>query len=96
MRGSDGQLLNMVSEANYCTFELAAGERVSLAETLSGILAKLESRAEGLAALKESGGELELFIGWFIDGNGGDTFPPELLGQASRLGIALAFDVYGA
>ncbi|WFU09338.1 hypothetical protein QA646_00255 [Rhizobium sp. CB3090] len=48
-----------------------------------------------MAALKESGGELELFIGWFIDGNGGDTFPPELLGQASRLGIALAFDVYG-
>lgn len=45
--------------------------------------------------IRQSGGRVEFFIGWFFDKNGGDVLSAELLGRLADLGIDLSFDVYG-
>jgi hypothetical protein len=46
--------------------------------------------------IRETGGGVEFFIGWFFERNGGDVIPADLLRQVGDLGIDLSFDVYGS
>lgn len=45
--------------------------------------------------IRQSGGRVEFFIGWFFDKKGGDVLSAELLGRLAELGIDLSFDIYG-
>jgi hypothetical protein len=41
-----------------------------------------------------SGGEVEYFLGLFMNGNFGFILPPEQMGLVQQLGIALSLDIY--
>lgn len=73
----------------------AKGEAGALTETLVAMNQSLSSKREFLRALRESGGRVEYFIGWFTDFNSGEVLDWHLLQQCGDLGIDLALDVYG-
>jgi hypothetical protein len=45
--------------------------------------------------IRSQGGTIELFVGWFLDGQSGDVFDCDLLAQIADLKIDLSLDVYG-
>jgi hypothetical protein len=57
-------------------------------------LPSLEKHKALFDAFRLEGGEIEFFIGWFSDGNTGDTFSYKLLKKLGDLNIDLALDVY--
>ena len=40
------------------------------------------------------GGSTELFVGWFLERDGGDVFPHRLLTELGKLGLDLSLDIY--
>lgn len=59
----------------------------------------LDTVAAGSAifsVINQSGGRVELFIGWFLKGgNAGLTLDSNVIVRAERLGVELSFDAYG-
>lgn len=47
------------------------------------------------AAIRQDGGSVEFFIGWFFDANGGDILLSPIMRRLADHGIDLSFDVYG-
>lgn len=65
-------------------------------DALSRIAVWLTDSARFLAEHRQSGGDVALFIGFFLERpNSGFTLSPAILGQYSQLGVELAFDIYG-
>lgn len=48
-----------------------------------------------VAKIRQGGGGVEFFIGWFFDANGGDILPSPIMRRLADHGIDLSFDVYG-
>lgn len=48
-----------------------------------------------VAKIREDGGGVEFFIGWFFDANGGDVLPSPIMRRLADHGIDLSFDIYG-
>ena len=67
-------------------------------EPLSDLLTEWADRLEKhhifLESLVSSGGRIELFIGWFLDGNDGDIFTSGLLSKLAKLRIDLSLCLY--
>lgn len=76
----------------YWTHECSAGASFEVA--VEEVTAQLVGKAEFLRHLKETGGRLEYFIGWFSDSNSGFVLDHDLLKKLADLNINLAFDVY--
>lgn len=51
--------------------------------------------AGAVAKIRQDGGNVEFFIGWFFDANGGDVLPSLIMRRLADHGIDLSFDVYG-
>lgn len=47
------------------------------------------------AKIRQDGGSVEFFIGWFFDANGGDVLPFPIMRRLADHGIDLSFDIYG-
>lgn len=58
------------------------------------LLLKAKSKKQFFKKVIASGGNIEYFIGWHLNGNTGDTLSHELLRELADLGISLSFDLY--
>ncbi len=67
----------------------------SLPDAIKGALSEFGAQPAVSREIRQSGGGVEFFIGWFFENIGGDVLPAELLGQLAELGIDLSFDIYG-
>jgi len=67
----------------------------SLPRAIEKAILEFGSQSTAGREIRESGGNVEFFIGWFFKKNGGDILPAELLGRLAGLGIDLSFDIYG-
>lgn len=76
----------------YWTHEWPVGG--SFEGAIDEISAQLFRKAEFLCHLKETGGRLEYFIGWFSTENSGFVLDHRVLRLLSDLRMDLAFDVY--
>lgn len=87
---------NQLGGNNYRTYWSARLENdstTSLDDTLCSVLPKLESKREFLREVVSSGGEIELYVGWFLMQNDGASLSPELLARLGALKIRLSVDV---
>lgn len=48
-----------------------------------------------VAKIRQDGGSVEFFIGWFFDANGGDVLSFPIMRRLADHGIDLSFDIYG-
>ena len=90
-----GELLNGVNSDSYCTIRLDLENNETLPCMLFRNALGLMKYKEEFQKLRNGGGQIEYFIGWFSSENSGDTFDFKLLGLLGELGIDLAMDVYG-
>lgn len=81
-------------ESTYCSFLLEHPEGMELAKFLSRNNKALSLHKEFLKGIRDTGGTLEYFIGWYTGVNSGEVFTSELLRELADLQINLAFDVY--
>jgi hypothetical protein len=82
--------------SNYCTFNIERYEEEDLSAMLERFSTSLEKHKQLFDTIRLDGGRIEFFIGWFSEGNSGDTFSCELLRKLGDLKIDLALDVYGS
>lgn len=68
----------------------------ALRSAVGELLDLLAAHKDFFHRIRAEGGEVELFIGWFFDGNSGDIFDCDLLGRMADLKIDLHLDVYPA
>ncbi|MFP7723614.1 DUF4279 domain-containing protein [Lysobacter sp. A3-1-A15] len=85
-----------VWQDSYWTASLDVAEGESLEQSLERTVSWLEKHAHYLGEHRQSGGSVELFVGFFLEGfNAGFSLAPALLSRSAGLGVALDFDVYG-
>jgi hypothetical protein len=80
----------------YWTAKVTAGEwpGKDLPAAIAELLDQLESSRGFLAKIRSEGGAVELFVGWFFDGQSGEVFDCGLLARIADLKIDLSLDVY--
>jgi hypothetical protein len=66
-----------------------------LAVLLGRVLDQLAPHRLFFHEIRSQGGTIELFVGWFFDGQSGDVFDYDLLARMADLKIDLSLDVYG-
>jgi hypothetical protein len=93
-----GTPLPTVAKKSFWTARIVEGS--SLEGDLNSALGRaLDAVAAGsslFAELTSSGGEVEFFVGWFIEGgNSGDVLNHHLFGRLAAMHIDLSFDIYG-
>lgn len=81
---------------SYWTAPVAEGRwpQERLADAIAALLDQLAAHRDFLRQLRSNGGRVELFVGWFLEGQGGDVLGCALLGRMADLGIDLSLDVY--
>jgi hypothetical protein len=84
---------------SYWTAPLLGGAKVlstdvSLADSLAGILIQVAPQREFLAAIRDSGGSGECFVGLFASENFGIELSATLMRGFSDVGLNLAIDAY--
>lgn len=97
-RAPNGKPIDGCYDSAFWTANLTTGisEEACLAEALLGALDTLEVGSAIVSEITQSGGRVELFIGWFLNGaNAGFTLDRNVIARANRLGIELSFDAYG-
>ncbi|MCE7915608.1 MAG: DUF4279 domain-containing protein [Nitrosomonas sp. PRO4] len=90
-----GIVLGGVYENSYCSFLINLKNHEELHETLDRVVDNLLQHESLFCRIRDDGGRIEFFIGWFSTGNTGDTFSSILLKKLGMLQIDLALDVYG-
>ena len=80
----------------YWTAILTEGQwpQEGLADTLGGLLDQIAAHKRFFHQIRSEGGRIELFVGWFFDGQSGDVFTHDLLSRMVDLKIDLSLDVY--
>jgi hypothetical protein len=66
----------------------------TLAAALFELAERFSANKSFFAKVRNEGGCVEFYVGWFIDGNRGDEFGPDLMGKLVDLGITLSLDIY--
>jgi hypothetical protein len=61
---------------------------------IEALLSRLRPHRRFLHRLRDEGGEVEFFVGWFAGEQGGDILPYELTGQLADLKVDLSLDLY--
>jgi hypothetical protein len=90
-----GQPLSGRWKDSYCTFQIHRRSEKSLPDQIAEALELLTPYKKSLDRLVTSGGHLEFFVGWFLDGNSGDILEHQLLGRLAEMQISLSLDIYG-
>ncbi|MFC5740534.1 DUF4279 domain-containing protein [Dyella tabacisoli] len=92
-----GAELEGTYKASYCTFNIDRRDNdEDLHVTLNRVSADLSRHMALFNSIREKGDRVEFFVGWFSDGNTGDTLPFHLLRLLGEMKIDLALDVYGS
>lgn len=91
-----GTALEGVQRETYWTGRTGEDTDLELEEALSRSLSSLRRKETFLRNFKASGGRIEYFVGVFPDMNCGVILRHSLLLKLGKLGIDLAFDIYGA
>jgi hypothetical protein len=91
-----GESLEGVSSETYWTARVMAAEwpGKDLAVAIAEVLDQLESSRGFLAKIRSERGTVELFVGWFLNGQTGEAFDYELLARLADFKISLSLDVY--
>jgi len=89
-----GEPLCGMRKDSYISLRVAGRNRAWLSDVLNHCIDVLEPHREILEELRSKGAKLELFVGWFLDRNGGDSLTPEVMQRLARLGVSLSFDIY--
>jgi hypothetical protein len=66
----------------------------ALPSAVGELLDQLAAHKSFLHQTRAEGGKIELFVGWYFDGNSGDVFSFELLDRLADLKIDLSLDIY--
>lgn len=90
-----GDLLTGVYRETYCSFEIGKGEISAIESDIQNLTASLMTIQSQIRSITATGGQLEYFIGCFIEGNSGMIFDAQLLYDLAALKISLGFDLYG-
>lgn len=95
-----GRRLNYKNKETYWSLRLheekvLTSKNIELEASLQEWIDRLQPQEAFFLELINSGGYIELFIGWFAEGNNfGASLPPTLLRQATKLNIAIGLDIY--
>jgi hypothetical protein len=95
-RSPTGAPLDGVHTTTYWSSRLGAGSGDDLPKALEEATTSLEAHGDFLRLLRDTGGRVEFFVGWFFSANAGALLPHTLLARMGPLGVSLALDVYGA
>jgi hypothetical protein len=90
----DGDLLGGIHAGTYCCYDLGHGDDSARVDSIRSWNQYLSVRKAEIRRLKGTGGEIEYFIGLFLDRNCGLELEPELLGELSMLGLRMSLDIY--
>jgi hypothetical protein len=92
-----GRQLQGQNQESYWTARLIEDRwpPVGLPDLLGRVLGQLAPHRSFFHEIRSQGGTVELFVGWFFDGNSGDVFDCDLLARMADLKIDLSLDVYG-
>ncbi len=90
-----GTLLDGIYDRNYCSFSIQPNNDEELHELLDRTVDMLFQHEPLFCRIRDGGGSIEFFIGWFSTGNTGDIFSNILLKKLGMLQIDLALNVYG-
>lgn len=85
-----------IADHSYCVFDLEPSKGLSLADALALHANQLLEHKRFLEELKNTGGTVEFFVGWFIERYAGDVFQADLLERMGAIGIDLTLEVYGS
>jgi hypothetical protein len=91
-----GTPLEGLNRETYWYTQLCDGEMPPspLATEVDAALQKLMPHRPFLRRLRTEGGRSELFIGWYLRTQAGETFPHSILAKLADLEIDLSFDNY--
>jgi hypothetical protein len=80
----------------YWTARVMEGERPGkdLESAIAELADRLEPKKGFFERVRSEGGTVELFVGWFFDGQSGDVFDCGLLARMADLKINLSLDLY--
>ena len=93
-RSPSGQELPGKYEETYCSFPLDARDDETIADCLYRHATELHRRVADLQMLTRSGGELEFFVGWYMEKNDGEVLAAPLMTLLSRINAGVSLDVY--
>ncbi len=91
-----GRLLKGERAETYWYAQISAGTEADteLGAAISKAIDRLMPNKAFFHQIRAEGGKAEFFIGWFFEGQSGDTFDCDLLGRLSDIKIDLALDIY--
>jgi hypothetical protein len=91
-----GTPLEGMNKETYWTAAICKGAlpETPLPDAIAISLDNLSDKRSFLNRVRSEGGTVELFIGWYFDGQSGDTFSHHLMARAADLGIDFALDIY--
>ena len=92
--GDRNPMSSGIRSESYWTHRFRHSEGIMLNVFLQNIISELSARQRFLEKLVLTGGTVELFIGWFLGSNSGETFDWRLLEKLGDLRINLSFDFY--
>jgi len=92
-----GRRLQGENRESYWAARLIEGRwpPTGLAVLLGHVLDQLAPHRHFFHGFRSQGGTIELFVGWFFDGQSGDVFDCDLLARMADLKIGLSLDIYG-
>jgi hypothetical protein len=85
-----------INKTTYWTAEIDSGSWPdrTLRDVVKDVLDEVHRQKSFFRQLRLEGGSVELFIGWFFEGQSGDVLSHDVLALAGDLQIDLSFDVY--
>jgi hypothetical protein len=89
-----GKPIGDPKRSSYCLYKIAVQAGDDLNMRLIEAIKLIEPVKDELVELYKSGGEANLFIGWFSDGDSGDIIDPQTLRTISDLGLSFDLDLY--
>lgn len=66
----------------------------ALPSAVCALLDQIATHKDFFQQVRAEGGKVELFVGWYFDGNSGDILDFELMGRLAALKIDLSLDIY--
>lgn len=89
-----GKKLNGFYDETYCTFKLEHEGDEEISSFLKRQNSLLKDKSDFFDMIIATGGNIEYFIGWYLEGNTGDVFTHDLITELSELGFSLSIDLY--
>ena len=90
-----GSILSGVNRESYWTARVSSGRwPLEISSAICDVLNGLLPHRSYLHTIRNGGGNIELFIGWFFENQSGDVLNYKCLALAGDLKIDLSFDIY--